>query len=194
MPIVEIGDRHCFVRLELSPAEVPGLLARHASNYPGATAVEQLGAGLKAADFAPSEALKYLQSVLVWGRGHRLARRLERVSGDEVSAALAAGCRLATAGEVAKGVVRICELHGLGISFASKLLRFLEPTRAVILDSVIRSGIGYPESSAGYTEFLSDCEAVLDAVRGSALLPQSESHRLRVCDIEAAVFAKIQGY
>lgn len=194
MPVVEIDNRLCFVRLDLSPDELPGLLASHAAAYPGAREIEQLGSALKAAGFPPAEALGFLRSVLIWGRGQRLKRRLEQVTGEQVSAALEEGCNLAQAGSAAEGVDRIRLLHGLGQSFSSKLLRFLEPSRAVILDSVIRTSLGYPDSAAGYTEFLGDCQVILARVGVSDRLSRSESSRLRVCDIEAAVFAKIQGY
>jgi hypothetical protein len=72
------------------------------------------------------------------------------------------------------------------MSFASKIIRFIYPDRAVIFDSVIRSGLGYPESADGYGAFLDDCQAILDRSR-------TEYPELRVCDIEAAIFMKLRG-
>ena len=58
----------------------------------------------------------------------------------------------ARGGEV-KSVVRALEviqsLDGLGVAFASKHLKFLVPSSAVVLDSVIESKLGYATNSAG---------------------------------------------
>jgi hypothetical protein len=63
----------------------------------------------------------------------------------------------------------------------------MNPAAAVILDEVIRGALGYRESRDGYQEFLDDCQTSL------ALLAPYHP-QLRICDVEAAVFAKIQGY
>ncbi|MER9132744.1 hypothetical protein [Mesorhizobium sp. M0768] len=123
-----------------------------------------------------------------------MGRTRESNSPKEVSSALSEGVALARSGEVAGGVERIRRLRNLGQSFASKQMRFLEPTRAVILDSVIRNGLGYGETAIGYAEFLNDCQTILTSVRRSGQLRDKQAAGLRICDIEAAIFAKLQGY
>ncbi|WP_370146036.1 8-oxoguanine DNA glycosylase OGG fold protein [Bradyrhizobium elkanii] len=195
MPIREVGGRICIVRLELHPDEIPDLLVRHADNYPGAHELESAGLALIETGFQPEASADFVQRVCRWGGGDRqMGRVRDNNSPDEVSLALSEGVALARGGEVAKGVDRIRRLRNLGQSFASKQIRFLEPTRAVILDSVIRSGLGYAETATGYAEFLSDCQMILISARGSGQLGKTQAAGLRVCDIEAAIFAKLQGY
>jgi hypothetical protein len=111
-----------------------------------------------------------------------------------VAAALSEAVGLAQRGDVSAGVECIRRLDHVGRSFASKQLRFLEPLRAVILDSVIRTGLGYPDKPKGYAEFLDDCQIMLAEVQQSGEIESSLAATLRVCDIEAAIFAKLQGY
>lgn len=195
MPIREFKGRICIVRLELHPGEIPDLLVRHANNYPGAQELESAALALIESGFQPEVSADFVRCVCKWGGGDRqMGRVRDNNSPNEVSLALSESVALARGGEVAKGVERIRRLRNLGQSFASKQMRFLEPTRAVILDSVIRSGLGYAETGTGYAEFLSDCQTILTNVRGSGQLGKTQATELRVCDIEAAIFAKLQGY
>lgn len=195
MPIREFQGRLCIVRIELSPAEIPDLLVQHAKNYPGAQALELAGMTLAEANFEPEASANFVQRVCKWGGGDRQMGRIrDNNSPNEVSLALSEGVALARSGDVARGIDRVQRLRNLGQSFASKQMRFLEPTRAVILDSVIRNGLGYSETATGYAEFLSDCQTILTEVRRSGQLQETQAAGLRVCDIEAAIFARLQGY
>jgi hypothetical protein len=195
MAIREFQGRLYIVRLELSPAEIPDLLVRHAKNYPGAQALELAGMTLAEANFEPEASANFVQRVCKWGRGDRQMGRIrDNNSPNEVSLALSEGVTLARSGDVARSIDRVQRLRNLGQSYASKQMRFLEPTRAVILDSVIRNGLGYSETATGYAEFLSDCQTILTEVRRSGQLQETQAAGLRVCDIEAAIFARLQGY
>ena len=192
MPVRQIDGRLCIVRIELSPSEIPSLLAKHAENYPGVPACEALGQELIQSGFDPDASVEFVQQVCKWGRGDRNISRVRRNnSASEVALALSEGLDLARTGKVAHGVERIRCLRNLGQSFASKQMRFLYPARAVVMDSVIRNRLGYAETANGYAEFLSDCQAILVHVRKSDQLPEPE--RLRISDIEAALFTKLQG-
>lgn len=194
MPIREINGQLCFVRLELSSDEIPELLEWHSENYPGAGKLEALGAALVASSFEAEASKHFLCEVYKWGGGHRNLSRVEKNPSDEIASALSEGVALVRKGEVAKGVERLQQLRQAGQSFASKLIRFLEPTRAVILDSVIRNHIGYTETTEGYNYFLKDCYEVLSIIGQSDLFKNTSAEALRVCDIEAAIFAKLQGF
>ncbi|MCK1658531.1 hypothetical protein [Bradyrhizobium sp. 151] len=195
MSIREFEGRICIVRLELHPDEIPDLLVRHANNYPGAQELESAGVALIDTGFEPEASADFVQRVCKWGGGDRQMGRIrDNNSPSEVSLALSEGIALARSGEVAQGVDRIRRLRNLGQSFASKQMRFLEPTRAVILDSVIRGSLGFAETAAGYAEFLRDCQTILTGLRRSSQLSETQAAGLRVCDIEAAIFAKLQGY
>ncbi len=188
MPISIINEKICFVRLALSPIEIPGLLERHAKNYPGGGALEQLGKAIKDSEFQPKDACAFVENVVRWGGGQRfVGRLLAQNTPDQISKALNEAHSLLLKSEAASAVSKLQELRYLGQSFASKVARFLIPTAAVILDDVIRGALGYRADRNGYQEFLFDCQATLGLL--TAHHPQ-----LRVCDVEAAIFAKIQGY
>lgn len=74
------------------------------------------------------------------------------------------------------------EIKGLGVSFASKHLRHLDPTRFAVLDDVISQGLGYALNPAGYNLFISDLRR----------LQQSHFPEFRIADIEAGLFVLIR--
>lgn len=188
MSIAVIRENICFVRFELSAGEILGLLERHAKEYPGATAREQLGAATIDKGFQPADCKAFIEAVVRWGGGQRfVGRLLDQNTPEQISFALLEANDLLQAGHTAAAVSRLQQLRYLGQSFASKVARFLSPTTAVILDEVIRGALGYRESQDGYQEFLIDCQNTL------ALL-STHHPPLRICDVEAAIFAKIQGY
>lgn len=188
MPIAIINEQIAFVRLELSPAEIPGLLERHTKNYPGAIALERRGAETIAGGVQVTDARVFVDAVVRWGGGQRfVGRLLSQNTAEQISSALQESNALLQIGRAAAAVSRLQQLRYLGQSFASKLARFLNPAAAVILDEVIRGALGYRESQDGYQEFLDDCQSSL------ALLAPHHP-QLRICDVEAAIFAKIQGY
>jgi hypothetical protein len=61
------------------------------------------------------------------------------------------------------------------------------------MDSVIRNRLGYTDTAAGYSEFLTDCQTILAGVQQSRQMAAVDAKKLRVCDIEAALFTKLQG-
>ncbi len=195
MTIAQIDGKFAIVRLDLTPAEIPDLLQRHAAHFPGASGLEEAGRALVASGFDAEASRAFIRRVCEWGGGHRFVDRvLESNTKKQIASALREGYTNAIDGRVAEGVERIRGLHYLGQSFASKQLRFLAPTLAVILDSVLRARLGYEETVSGYREFLADCRALLGHAQASDQLDAGLRAALRVCDIETVLFAKIQGY
>lgn len=188
MPVVQQGTRVLFVRLDLDPAEIPSLLAAHRRKWEPPDRLEALAESLVAQDFPDAAAGQFAEQVVRWGGGQRFVGRFRQKNSDQkIASTLRQAATLADIGKTTLAVAHVQLLDQLGQSFASKLVRFICPTRAVILDEVIRGALGYRESSDGYEEFLQDCRLVLNAAR--VQLPE-----LRICDVEAAIFAKIQGY
>lgn len=195
MTVIADSGEFAIVRLALTAQEIPGLLVHHANNYPGGSDLELAGSELIASEFEPGRALSFVENVCTWGRGQRLIGRVSSYGAIGISNVLKSAVETADAGDIAAAVVHIQTIPYLGQSFASKQLRFLAPTRAVILDSVIRSRLGYLDTAAGYAEFLSDCWTILERVRTSfPAITMEDGSDLRICDIEAAIFAKLQGF
>lgn len=188
MPILSDGDICRFVRLELTVQEIPGLLQAHRQVWGTPDELEALGSRLRKVNFPNEASVDFATSVIRWGRGQRFVDRfLNNNPAERTAAALRNAACWVDANQVSQAVAELQGLRYLGQSFASKLVRFMFPANAVILDDVIRSNLGYMDTREGYDVFLADCTEILQLAR-----PQHAS--LRVCDIEAAIFAKLQGY
>ncbi|HEX5279696.1 MAG TPA: hypothetical protein VFW28_06430 [Micropepsaceae bacterium] len=188
MPVLIENGVCRFVRLEINPQEIPVLLAAHHDVWEPPDHLEATAQELCAQDFPDDRSARFAEEVIRWGGGHRFVGRFREMNANaDIAEALRRAAALADQGAVSQAVAWVQTLNYLGQSFASKLVRFIRPERAVILDDVIRSSLGYLDNEQGYDEFLSDCRQVLD-------LALQEQPQLRVCDIEAAVFAKLQGY
>jgi hypothetical protein len=93
---------------------------------------------------------------------------------------------------VADAMRRVIDLRDLGISFGSKHLKFLDPARAVVLDTVISGRLGYPLTIDGYTEFLADCHTLLEKVTVANVEYPFSHHQpgWQVSEMEMVIFAK----
>src|ERR1700759_1133295 len=104
MPIREAERLLCFVRLEISPDEIPDLIARHARNYPGAAGLERKGRELIVGGFEPNEAVAFVQAGGRWGGGDRQMGRVRANNMPaEVATALREAVLLSQAGHPAQG-------------------------------------------------------------------------------------------
>ncbi|MBY2983656.1 hypothetical protein [Rhizobium leguminosarum] len=192
MPVVQLDGQLSFVRISLAPSEVPKLLERHRSEYPETEDVEQRAKRLIASDFPPSDSREFVARVCKWGGGQRLVSRICKAGDATIAQSLKSAIDAIESVNVAWAIGELQHLPHLGLSFASKIARFLAPDKCVVLDSVIRTRIGYVESQEGYSEFLQDCFQLLQMLRTSRA-PDAAFRDLRVCDVEAAVFMKVKG-
>lgn len=187
---MQLDGRLSFVRISLSASEMPELLERHRSEYPGAEVVELCARRLIAAKFPPVHATAFIEGVCEWGGGNRNFSRIRKAGDATIARSLKSAAEAINADDVVWAIEELQHLPHLGLSFASKVARFLAPDKCVVLDSVIRTRIGYVESQEGYSEFLQDCFQLLEQLRTSQDLDASLRDGLRVCDVEAAVFIK----
>jgi hypothetical protein len=195
MPVKNIDGILCIVRLELTPEELPGLRDRHKKNYPGAKDREKEAKSVIQNGFKSVQTMQFIENVCRWGKGDRLIPEFKRNNTPkEVCATLREAWTSVCSEDVVEAVTQIQTLHQLGQAFASKVLRFMSPTKAVILDRVIRTHLGYAATPTGYRDFLADCKNILEAAQKSDVIDAKFPLKLRVCDIEAAIFAKIQKY
>ncbi|MFN3591104.1 MAG: hypothetical protein ACK4TG_02830 [Thermaurantiacus sp.] len=174
--------------------EIGSLLAAHHCQCGPPDRLETCGANLVSGGFNPEHAVKFATAVIRWGGGLRLISRFKeencpKAVGEKLAKAwtLLSGEQGQEPATVGKAVATVAQLQNIGQSFASKIVRFLAPDRAVIMDRVIRDTLGYRETQDGYAAFLSDCLAVLDALKPGYPC-------LRVADVDAAIFAKLQNF
>jgi hypothetical protein len=99
---------------------------------------------------------------------------------------------------------KLVGLNKLGVSFASKLLKFLAPNHVVVLDSLIERGLGYSTSYFSYTQnghdinvysgygnFLKDCHLILIELQRQGIPCPGRPAGWRVSDVEMAIFGAL---
>jgi len=121
------------------------------------TTKEVEGDGSKVSDHSkPNEILEFSKSVCDWGRGQRVwANLLRHNTESELAKALSHWFRLvrdATDDEVA--ISAGLDIKGLAVSFASKHLRMLDPSKYAVLDEVLSDGLGFALNKKGYQLFM----------------------------------------
>ena len=194
MPIVREACRLNICRLSVDLWEFPDLLRQHRKSDPMTLSIEEEGARLVSADFNTSAVSGFVRRVCSWGGYAGIGGRvLKRNEMQDIAATLRDAHGLALQSRPAEAVERLCRLKGLGISFASKHLKFLAPERAVVLDSIIAGRLGYALTPSGYAELLADCGAMLAHIRIERIPhPFPEEGTWRVSDVEMAVYQKLR--
>jgi len=184
-----------IVRFRASPAEMRLHLMAHAATFPKTETVEVKARAALEIGLTGPVAMDLVAAVCDWGNYAGIAGRVRvRNSTSAVSHRLRQSIELADQGEFGEAVFRITKLKGLGFSFASKVLRFLRPDRAVVLDSVISEGLGFARNVVGYEAFLAECVGIADLMNAPDQPNPDPSIRVwRPCDVEMAIYAKLRG-
>lgn len=119
--------------------------------------VEALGAAL-ARKPTPTASFEFSEAVCDWAAGRRVWARLNRYYDHDQNAL---GKELCAWFQGIKGTHDVEEaikpgiaIDGLGVSFASKHLRMLDPHRFAVLDSVLSEKLGFALNVAGYKLFM----------------------------------------
>ncbi|MBM6549792.1 hypothetical protein [Marinomonas ostreistagni] len=107
------------------------------------------------ADSSKDDYLQFSNTVCEWGRGLRVWANLKRHHGSNLSNVLKVWLSLVEALNDEQAIYHGASIKGLGVSFASKHLRFLDPERFVVLDDVFCQGLGIALNPKGYVLFLS---------------------------------------
>ncbi len=183
------GQRVDFIGL---PAYVWAHLERVPSTHETEAAAHHLVAG----GFQYANVDPFVRAVCKWGDYAGIAGRVLRHNGlAEIADAFRAAVADVPAGiDVAVG--RVMQLRHLGLSFASKHLRFLAPRVCAILDSKMAAETGLPSSPSGLAQYSALCRQL--AARAGALhipnpmaRPNGEWY---AADVEMALFAVARGW
>ncbi|MGQ0333475.1 hypothetical protein [Halomonas elongata] len=132
-----------------------------------------------AADF-----LQFSRGVCEWGRGQRVWGNLQRHHGAESLAQVLKSWLVFANSPCTDedAIARGAGIKGLGVSFASKHLRMLDPERYAVLDDVFRQGLGIALNPRGYRLFLS-------ALRS---LAKEIDQPMRIANLETALFLLVR--
>jgi hypothetical protein len=173
-------------------AQFPALLQTFVQKEPRTRDIEIQGARLAAEGFSDPQLRKFIQAVCEWGGYTGIAARVIQNNRD-LATQFQQAHQAASSGKAVEGLTILRQVKGLGISFASKHLKFLAPDDAVVLDSTIKEQLGYATNLTGYGAFLTDCHDVLNACNQFKIHYTGwGAQGWRVSDIETAIFQKIR--
>ncbi len=177
----------------LSTNRFSHFLGRHLMLDPTTPSIEQFGARLVADDFPLNRMEIFVRIVCKWGNDNRIAFRvLQQNSINEIRRTMKQAYSSLENNDPHTAIERIRELPGRGISFGSKHLKFLDPSRSVVLDSIIRSQLGYRDTANGYVAFLHDCLSIRDFLNSLGVAATERRKKWRVSDVEMAIFMKVR--
>lgn len=185
-----------LVRFEMPLADFPGCLTLGIGTNGRLANTEMLARALIANDFEPALSIEFVKAVCLWGDDPRRAGKvIIRNSADTISNALRQAHISSSKGQIAEALRAITSLEGLAVSFGSKHLKFLDPNRHVVLDSILSERLGYTRDleGTGYLRWLEACHEYLEIVRSAGVAyPGIGQNGWRVSDIEMAIFVKVR--
>ena len=120
---------------------------------PSTNEVETMGQAFLAAP-SPALALAFSKAVCEWGGGQRVyANILRHNHQDQLAQRLHDWFVSVPTSSVDEAIEAGTSIKGLGVSFASKHLRMLQPIRFPVLDDVLQRGLGFATNTAGFRLF-----------------------------------------
>jgi hypothetical protein len=165
----------------LSLAEIAPLRDRHLQHVLGTLELEVF-ARYRLLPLTEASFSMFLHHVFMWGG-------MQYGPGDVMDAPWAerqqqflAAVASVGHGDLAGACNQLDALPGLGISYATKLLRFISPEKCAILDSNVRIAFGYDETAEAFSLYSGHCHEIAQALLPYGLL-------LRPADIDMALFA-----
>ena len=141
--------------------------------------------------FQQNKVSQFTSSVCLWGRIQRIYPNIiSRNNGTFPSEALTVALRTAyhcSRDDIAIATVE--SITGLGISSASKHLRFIDPNRFAVLDSRYNETLGFSLNPAGYRFFLKELRLFASKLRE---IKPKQFGSLTLADIENVLFFSVQ--
>ncbi|GAB2794600.1 hypothetical protein GCM10027040_21080 [Halomonas shantousis] len=144
-----------FYGLEFTRSALDSAIKLAQQEFEETRRLEDIGATLLKDNPAMSS-LDFSQAVCKWGKGPRVWGNLTRhYQLPDLEQALDDWLAFAAAtDDAASAIAPGVAIKGLGVSFASKHLRMLDPQRYAVLDEVISKGLGFAMNPTGYALFL----------------------------------------
>jgi hypothetical protein len=194
MEILRAGTNLKLVRLEMDLSSFTTFLKMGIGKDGRLARVEAKAVELASKKFEPNSCLEFVMDVCVWGGDPRRAGKVLKLNkADQISKALKNAYNASKEARTADALDAVLSINGLAVSFGSKHLKFLDPDRNVVLDSVISERLGYPRNMEGYLDWLATCYEFLKLIRSADVsYPGVGKNGWRVSDVEMAIFNKIR--
>ncbi len=193
--VVVCRGQACLV-MKMTPEVFSKALLRNHHAFLRTASVERMARALSERGFEESLCVEFVKAVCLWGNRPGTAGLVfEKNTKLSIKKKLQAAAKAISRSEVGNALDLITSISGLGISFGSKHLRMLEPDKAVVLDSVICEGLGYPTTRPGYEEFVADCTRLRNLLNESESSPNPIDIRgsWRLADVEMALYSMLRG-
>jgi hypothetical protein len=194
--VLKRNRRLHLVRLEIK-VDMFDLYLRRAVEYKPLHLqnAERLSSVVIANNFDITKSIDFVRAVCLWGEDPRIAGKVIKRNRprSKISHALSNAYHSSIQGEIARSLQAITSLEGLAISFGTKHLKFLDPDRHVVLDSIISESLGYKRDRDGYLNWLEACHEFLQIVNDAGVpYTGTGANGWRVADIEMAIFNRIR--
>jgi hypothetical protein len=151
--------------------ELTQLLKAFIDNEPNTRIIELHAERLmKDEDLSESDLRDFVKAVCKWGGYAGIAARvLQNNKMPILLSRFRSAHDLARSGNDNEALNSLLGLNGLGVSFASKHLKFLTPDHAIVLDSILSKHLRYELSPDGYLAFLTDCRCIRDKAKSARI-------------------------
>jgi hypothetical protein len=185
---------------ELPNEQFSDMIVAHRMEFPDTAVFEDVAVSLIDSGFELNSCIRFVRQICRWGGYYGIAARvLGANQPNNIQAALQESYLMLVAdppNNQAQALARINQLHQLGRpSFASKFLRFLCPSRAVILDRIIGENSQLPVSLNGYAQASRSCIATATTLNGIGILNPIRANGIWLAaDVEAAFYANMLGF
>jgi hypothetical protein len=153
----------------------------------GTRAMEEYAAQLPKT-MSSEQASTFSEKVCYWGGGGRVWGKLKAGNNGDPGTVIARWLNAVNTGELddAEAIAQGCAISGLGVSFASKHLRMLQPHRFAVLDEVLCDGFGFALNPKGFAFFLRELRAL------QASLQHRFNPEITVATLEAGLFMLVR--
>ncbi len=199
MPNLQTADQTILIiGTPVPPSEFHGLIQRHPKGVEIALSLEREARRLRAVGFSPGQLKAFIHRVCQWGDYPRTAERVLRQNrpGEIQERFRRALAVLDTDRPNVRIALReLSLLQHLGVSFASKHLRFLCPQFCPVLDSILSQTLGYALKPRAYGRFSDDCLAIAGILHrhGVANPFNRPGGAWYAADVEMALYVYVKG-
>lgn len=181
----------------LSPELFPELLRRHPRDLEATLQLEEQAQPVRSGRFNRQQLRDFIRAVCLWGGYPKTAERVLRSNPfPEVRRHFQRASRALAQSEpnLRWALRELGELRGLGVPFASKHMRFLQPQHCPVLDHVLSQELDYRLNGRGYQIFAEDCQRIADILQGQRLVNplRREKRAWFAADVEMALYVWVK--
>ncbi len=182
--------------LQLRIAEVPALWQWHVDDDPLTAIIERAASCFVRAGCPPKRAFLLVRATYAWGglrgKNPEIVTQACRQIGDAKLSRMLFEARERSCKCDFKGAIEALRpIKGMRVSFHSKILRFLCPDHAAVLDSRIAHACDYRSTPIGYQQFVQDCREIQKHLNAHGVA-RGDRQAWRVTDVEMAIFGQIK--